>query len=131
VWRGHSPESFVAKYSGENAGEILHAPEGEVTVAERRADDPYPDLVRLGRVDDDLLDGQRLPSGPAHGRFASDGSGALLLVLHGEETRSAPPYWKGEPRAVVGCLELKRESRAGEEAETAGQSFVLHMQCQQ
>ena len=93
MWRGHSPESFVAKYSGENAGEILqantceavmrggrpavketgkeanlHAPEGEVTVAERRADDPYPDLVRLGRVNDDLLDGQRLPGGPAHGR---------------------------------------------------------------
>lgn len=51
----------------------LHAPEGDVTVADRRADDPYPDLVRLGRVDDDLLDGQRLPGGPAHGRCSPPG----------------------------------------------------------
>lgn len=49
----------------------LHAPERDVAVAERRADDPYPDLVRLGRVNDDLLDGQRLAGGPAHGRCAS------------------------------------------------------------
>ena len=49
----------------------LHAPERDVAVAERRADDPDPDLVRLGRVHDDLLDGQRLAGGPAHGRCAS------------------------------------------------------------
>lgn len=49
----------------------LHAPERDVAVAERRADDPDPDLVRLGRVHDDLLDGQRLAGGPAHGRCTS------------------------------------------------------------
>jgi hypothetical protein len=49
----------------------LHAPERDVAVAERGADDPYPELVRLGRVDDDLLDGERLAGAPAHGRCAS------------------------------------------------------------
>lgn len=37
----------------------LHTPERDVAVAERGADDLDPDLVRLGRVHDDLLDGQR------------------------------------------------------------------------
>lgn len=49
----------------------LHTPERDVAVAERGADDLDPDLVRLGRVHDDLLDGQRLAGGPAHGRCSS------------------------------------------------------------
>ena len=46
----------------------LALPEGDISVAERGADDPDADLVRLGRIDDDLLDGERLAGGSAHRR---------------------------------------------------------------
>jgi hypothetical protein len=53
----------------------LHAPEGDVAVAERRADDLDPELVGLGRVHDDLLQRERLAGGPANGRCSSPGGG--------------------------------------------------------
>lgn len=65
------------------AGLNLHAPEGDVTVAERRADDPDPDLERLGRVDDDLLEDQRLPGGPAHGGCSPPGRKAVRRLAVG------------------------------------------------
>ena len=49
MWRGHSPESFVAKYSGENAGEILQANTCEA-------------VMRGGRAAGSERDGQRGPT---------------------------------------------------------------------
>lgn len=97
----------MPKNPRENAGEILHTPERDVAVAERGADDLDPDLVRLGRVHDDLLDGQRLASGPAHGRFATDGLGDL--TRHGREREeivkrfllARRSTWKGRCSSVV------------------------------
>ena len=49
----------------------LALPEGDISVAERGADDPDADLVRLGRIDDDLLDGERLAGASADRRCLS------------------------------------------------------------
>jgi len=43
-------------------------PEGDIGVAERGADDLDADLERFRRIDDDLLDGERLAGGSAHRR---------------------------------------------------------------
>jgi hypothetical protein len=51
-------------------------------VAERGADDLDADLVRFRRIDEDLLDGERLAGASTDRRFATDTLGAL--VLHGE-----------------------------------------------
>lgn len=84
------------------AGLNLHAPEGDVTVAERRADDPDPDLERLGRVDGDLLEDQRLPGGPAHGGCSPPGRKAVRRLAVG---------WKKKEEGTArgdGCSFLQR-----------------------
>jgi hypothetical protein len=46
----------------------IASPEGDVGVAERGADNLDADLVRFRRIDDDLLDGERLAGASADRR---------------------------------------------------------------
>ena len=61
----------------------LHAPEGDVRVAEGSADDPDADLVRPRRRHLHLLHLQRLPRRLAHRRCAID-----------DETITRPAAWR-------------------------------------
>jgi hypothetical protein len=50
-------------------------------VAEGGADDLDADLVRFRRIDDDLLDGERLPGGSAHRRCSLPPATSLVRAL--------------------------------------------------